>query len=349
LHELDHLRETPCTHAGAIIAHPTLKLVSASDFNEERLEFFGKNWHVDSLYTDYKEMLKNERIDILSVAAWTRYHREIVCNASKAGIKGIYCEKPIAGTVEDACEMVKSCLENDVRLLIGHERRYHPNFKRAKELISKGELGKIKTVIGYAQCGKPPQLPRDKYFGGPIFHDGTHLFDIMRFLIGEITMINSAVKREFGDEYVEHTACCVVEFENGAIGFVEGGGEKEYFRFELDIQGTKGRIVVGNDICRLFKTGPSKRFSGYQELEEVPFPEVDRANSFVEAFDDLVNSVRSGREPVSSGIDGLRALEIITALYESSKDKMFNHPINYRKWPKDECSDYSSIKTCPPY
>jgi hypothetical protein len=87
----------------------------------------------------------------------------------------------------------------------------------------------------------------------------------------------------------------------------------------VDIQGTSSRIVIGNNICKLYKASGSKRFSGYKELEEIPFPKGVRINSFIGAFDDLVYSIRDGVEPVSSGIDGLRAIEVIYVLYESSE------------------------------
>jgi len=316
--EKDPLREKPCTHAAAISYHPELEIVSACDFNKDRIVQFGKDWSITSLYDNYLDMFEDIKPDIVSVAAWSKYHKEIVCSALDYGVKGIYCEKPIAGTLKDAQEMVSRCREMNVKLLVGHERRYHHNYIKTKEIISNGEIGEIKTIIGFTQCGAPPKLPIKEYYGGPIFHDGTHLIDIMRFFSGEIYSVYGKVERSFDKDHLEHTAHAILKFHNGATGFIEGGGEKGYFRFEVDIQGTLGRIVIGNDQIKLYRIENSKRFTDYKELVEYPLPRIDKENPFINAFSDLVKSIKTGKEPISSGIDGERVIEVIYGIYESS-------------------------------
>ena len=111
-------------------------------------------------------------------------------------------------------------------------------------------------------------------------------------------------------------------FKNGAVGFIEGGGARKYFNFELDIQGSEGRILIGNSGRELYITKKSRRFTGFHELEKVPFPEPKKYESpFIGGAREMLKTIRTGKAGTSTGIDGLRALEIISAVYQSAQQK----------------------------
>jgi predicted dehydrogenase len=103
---------------------------------------------------------------------------------------------------------------------------------------------------------------------------------------------------------------------------MEGGGARKYFNFELDIQGTEGRILIGNSGRELYVIKKSQRFTGFQELEKVPFPEPKKCESpFIGGGREMLRTLRTGKAGVSTGKDGLRALEIISAVYQSAQQK----------------------------
>ena len=111
-------------------------------------------------------------------------------------------------------------------------------------------------------------------------------------------------------------------FRNGAIGFIEGGGARKYFNFDLDIQGSEGRILIGNAGRELYVTKKSSRFTGFQELEKITFPEPKKVESpFIGGAREMLMTLRTGKIGVSTGKDGLRALEIIFAIYQSAQQK----------------------------
>ena len=111
----------------------------------------------------------------------------------------------------------------------------------------------------------------------------------------------------------------MIQFSNGAMGFIEGGGARKYFNFELDIQGAEGRLLIGNDKRQLHLTRKSKRFTGFSELEPVAFPESRRYQSpFVLGARNMVRCLQTGEPENSTGRDGLMALEIIDAIYRSA-------------------------------
>ena len=267
-------------------------------------------------------MLEKENLDILCIATWTSLHANMTLEAAKAGIKGIFCEKPIATNLKQAQKMVRACQKNNIPLIINHERRWDAYYQQARKLIRSGKIGEIKTLIGNALSWKPGRLPVSEHGGGPLFHDGTHLTDLLLFFGGPVAWVSGHETRPGGEKYIEETASAMLGFKNGAIGFIEGGGARKYFNFELDIQGTEGRLLIGNSGRELYVTKKSQRFTGFNELEKTPFPEPKKYESpFIGGAREMLRTIRTGKTGFSTGTDGLRSLEIISAVYRSAQQK----------------------------
>ena len=320
--EEDPLRGKPCTHAGGFSVLPTAQLSAGCDIDPDRLQKFGKRWNVTGLYSNFREMLAKESLDILCIATWTPLHASMTLEAAHAGVKGIFCEKPIATSIDQAQKMVRICQKKNIPLIINHERRWDAYYQQARKLILSGKIGHIKTIIGNALSWKPGKLSVSGHGGGPLFHDGTHLTDLLLFFAGPVDWVSGYETRPNGKKYIEETASAMLGFKNGAIGFIEGGGARKYFNFELDIQGTEGRILIGNSGRELYIIKKSQRFTGFQELEKVPFPEPKKCESpFIGGGREMLRTLRTGKTGVSTGKDGLRALEIISAVYQSAQQK----------------------------
>ncbi|MBT3923969.1 MAG: Gfo/Idh/MocA family oxidoreductase [Nitrospina sp.] len=320
--EEDPLRGKPCTHAGGFSALPAIRLSAGCDINPERLQKFGNRWNVPELYSDHREMLAKETLDILCIATWTSLHATMTLDAVKAGVKGIFCEKPIAINLLQAQKMVRACKKNNIPLIINHERRWDANYQQARKMILSGKIGEIKTIIGNALSWKPGKLSVSEHGGGPLFHDGTHLADILLYFGGPVSWVSGHEIRPGGKKFIEETASAMLGFKNGAIGFIEGGGARKYFNFELDIQGSEGRLLIGNSGQELYVTKKSSRFTDFHELEKIPFPQPKKYESpFTGGAREILKAIRTGKPGVSTGADGLSALEIITAVYQSAQQK----------------------------
>lgn len=216
--------------------------------------------------------------------------------------------------------MVRAFKRRGIPLVINHERRWEPYYRVARKLVLQGKIGEVRTIIGNTLSGVPPKVTVKEFGGGPMFHDGTHLTDLMLFFGGSVSHVAGYEKRANGRQYIEETAAAFLQFKSGAIGFIEGGGDRNYFNFELDIQGSEGRLLIGNAGRALYVTKKSRRFTGFQELEAVPFPEPkNRESPFTGAARDLVGCIQKGKPSASSGEDGLMALKIIEAIYDSGQ------------------------------
>jgi predicted dehydrogenase len=318
--EDDPLRGKPCTHAGAFASVSSVKLVAGCDIDSARLKQFGKRWNVESLYSDHREMLKQEKLDIVCIAAWTRVHGKLALDAARMGVKGIFCEKPLTVDLAEAKRLVKTCAQKKIPLVVNHERRWDPHYQKAREMILAGKIGDVRTIIGNALSWKPRKLSVKENGGGALFHDGTHLTDLLLFFGGPIDWVSGHEDRPHGKKFIEETASAMIRFKSGALGFIEGGGARNYFNFELDIQGSKGRILIGNSGRELYITRKSGRFTGFQELKQAKFPKPRCLDSpFTGGARDMVRSVRTGQASVSSGQDGLKALEVILSIYKSAQ------------------------------
>ena len=320
--EEDPLRGKPCTHAGGFSSLKNVKMIAGCDINETRLKKFGKKWGVKKLYTNYHDMLSENSLDILCIATWTNQHAAMALDGARTGVKGIFCEKPIDVDLNLARKLVSTCQKKNIPLLINHERRWDTYYQKAKKIIQTGKIGEIRTIIGNALSWKPDDLPVSQYGGGPLFHDGTHLIDLLLYFGGPIKWVSGHEIRPKGKRYIEETASAMIGFQNGSLGFIEGGGARKYFNFELDIQGSEGRLLIGNSGRELYITRKSKRFKGFQELEQIPFPEPRHHESpFIGGAKDMLKSLRTGKPSFSNGKDALKALEIIYTIYKSAQQK----------------------------
>jgi predicted dehydrogenase len=246
----------------------------------------------------------------------------MVIEAARKGVKAIFCEKPIALNPHDGRKMVHFCKKKNIPLIINHERRWDSYYQKAHQIIKAGKIGEIRTIVGNALSSKPGKQPIRIHGGGALFHDGTHLTDLLLHFGGPVEWVSGHEVRPYGKKYIEETAYGMIGFKSGAFGFIEGGGARKYFNFELDIQGSEGRLLIGNDGRELYLAKKSKRFSGFQELEHVQFPEPKtNINPFEGAAKETLRCLRTGKDGLSSGRNGLKALDLIFAIYHSAQLK----------------------------
>lgn len=306
--EEDPKREHPCTHAGVYDSFSKTKIISVADINKERLNKFSKRWKVRNVYLDYNEMLRKEKIDILSVCTNTPFHSKVVLDAAKSGVKAIFCEKPISSSLEEADKMIVACKKNNVKLIINHTRRWDTYYNKVKEMIDKGIIGKINSIIGHYDSG--------------LMIMGTHLFDVMRYYCGDIIWVVGKKDRSKYGNY-DPTCSGYLQFKNNINGYVVGHTGKDYLIFEIDIIGTEGRIRISKNGRKfeLWKLKESKHYSGYTELKEKSFPEMGiKRNWMISAIEDVANTIENNKEGKCTGEDGRAAVEVAHALYISSKN-----------------------------
>ena len=318
--ESDRLRNKPCTHFGGITA-AKLKISSACDINIDRLNEFGKTASIaeDSLFTDYKKLLKNKKPQMVIIATWTDTHAEIALESIRSGTKLIILEKPAASSLPLVKKIIHETDSKGCRIIVNHERRFDGRYNKVKEMITNGVIGEIKTVNARMLTGSYRGKSFIEEGGGPLLHDGTHLVDIIRFFFGEIITVQGEFTRFSRSSGFEDSASAWLQSEKGVNIFLESGGGRKYFQFEIEIWGTDGKIVIGNGYNRLFLKKKSALYTGFNDLCETKFPAIKHKNCFTELYKSAAVILKGRDAAEISGIeDGYKSLEIIHAVYYSS-------------------------------
>lgn len=320
---------TPLTHAGAMAVHPQIDLVAGSSRGEAHLQWFGKRWGVDALYLDYRQMLEREQLDILCIATHPGLHWPIVEAAVAAGVKGIFCEKPLALSLSDGDAIVAACRRANCVLSVNHSRRWDPVHIKAKAMVEQGLIGEVVSLLGICQGIKPyPAWVADEE--GPLIHDAVHTFDLFRMFGGDVASVVGTAQRRKQPFHVEDVSDAIFHFKNGVNGVAVVSELTRYNRFELEIQGTDGLIVLGNQGDRWYQSvdrtdrlnEPDPRIEWYSLTPE-PFPDVPEVSSIQAAMEELVACLDAPANqrptPRSTGEDGVASLEMVMAIYESQR------------------------------
>ncbi len=329
--EDDPKRIHPCTHAGALASLNGVELVTGAARTLESAERFKKRWGLSSVYTDYLEMLQKEKIDIVGIATNPETHAEIVEAIAPMGIKGILCEKPLALSLEETDRMIEACKMHGVVLMTMHNRRFNSIYRSAKKMIEDGAIGTVNSIVGICQGCKPNKHWQND-FEGPLLHDATHLFDIMRYLFGDVEWISSDIERANPDDKVEDSAYATMRFKNGIYGMALVNERTDYMRFELEIQASKGKLLLLTNEAYMWTYAESEYASGFRELASVDYPMTPiPMNAYLEGYEELIDCIRTGQplDNSSTGEDGRAALEIIMGIYESKRHdcKKINFPL----------------------
>lgn len=311
--EDDPLETKPCTHMGAYqrVGADTdrVGVIAAADLDSVRLEAFGKRFGVDSLYADYRAMLTEVRPDIVSICAWAPDRLRMVMDSIDAGVRGIWCEKAFATSLDEGRTMIEAARNDGVSLIVSHMRRWSPEYAMAKEIIENGGIGRLQSMVAH--------------FGGSLIHTGTHAFDILRWFGGPVEWVEGALETDHGslpwDVKEDLGGNAFIQFRNGAKAAVLADS-KSYFFFEFDIIGSSGRMRIGNnDLLEYYSPGPSSHYTGLKELKKRPFPPFEQKNIWTEALNNLLDCVDKRGENRSGPVEGLDALEMALSIHESSR------------------------------
>ncbi|TRZ38973.1 gfo/Idh/MocA family oxidoreductase [Niallia circulans] len=308
-----------------------VEIVAVCDINEERALEIGKEYSAKA-YTDYKELLADKDIDAVSVCTPNYLHAPISIDALNAG-KHVLCEKPMATSSEEAAQMIEAAEKNGKKLMIGHNQRFVKSHQKARELIQSGAVGKIYSFRSAFGHGGPEQwsvdgkeswfFQKEKAFIGAMGDLGVHKTDLLRYVLGEeFVEVGAFVEtnaKDFAD--VDDNAVCVLKTESGIIGTLAASwaytskednstviyGEKAILRLEdhpqysLIVQYATGEIV-NYELGKI-----QSNDAGGQDATGV--------------IDHFVSSIVSDTEPLITGAEGKKSLEVILGAIKSNETK----------------------------
>ena len=334
-------------------AFPQTKVVAVADPDPDGRAKAKDRTGAAAAYADYRELLEKEKPDIVSICPrHTDQRREMVTAAARAGCH-MYLEKPFAGTLTDADEMVKAVRKAGVRVQLAHQMRRSPFTLKALQMIEAGEIGEIHEVRGRGK--------EDFRAGGEdLVVLGSHIFDMMRAVLGDPAWVFAHVTSGGEELSFDH-----LRKPNEPIGpvagrqmaamFSFGGGRHGFFstkessathpwRFGTHVYGTKGRIFLPNEIYDERSQGFVLRSGAWvpgrgKEWEPIEpdhrsFGDQRYLTANALMVEDLLEAIASGREPACSERAGRWTVEMTQGMYASQLDRAVkDFPLEDRKHP----------------
>lgn len=313
-------------HAGAIEAVEATELAACSDVNPENREKFAKE-HGIKAYSDANDMLRDETIDAVSICTPSGLHKKFCIDAANAG-KHIVVEKPMALTTGECDEIIAACEKNNVKLEVISQNRYKETFRYVKKIVEDGVLGRIVSADIYMKYYRSPEYYATSNWkgtwkmdgGGALMNQGIHGVDILLFIMGRVKSVFGYARTLVRDIEVEDTASAVVEFENGALGVIQGTTSvNPGYPRRLEINGEKGSVtLVEGDITVWDVKGIEKPDFKVPEGHSYNDPMAFDMAGHIHQIKDLVKAVATGGDTFVNQHEGRRPVELITAIYESS-------------------------------
>ncbi len=313
------------SYAESLLHINEAELVGIFDEDAERGQHAADQYQT-TFYKDYQDLL-NSDVEAVIVCSENVKHKEHVVASAQAG-KHILCEKPIATTVSDAWDMIRAADKYGVKLEIAFPVRFSPAVQRVKRIVDEGKLGRILSMQGTNRGSNPggwfvqPELSG----GGAVLDHTVHIIDIMRWYIkSEVKEVYAEIDTHFSNIPADDCGLLTLEFENGVIASHDPSWSR-----------AKSFPTWGDITLKLVGTEGTTSFDALsQKLDVYRDQSLSHQYSYWgDGYDlglvkNFMDTVQHNKAPFISGVDGLRAMQVALAAYESSKT---HQPVRVNGW-----------------
>jgi scyllo-inositol 2-dehydrogenase (NAD+) len=302
---------------------PQSCLVAVADLISERATSCAKKFTIPKWYDNHHDLNVDPNVDAVVVTATTINHKEIVIDAAQAG-KPIFCEKPIALSLEEAREMKRAVEDSGVFFQMGFQRRFDKGFSAAKKMIDEGKIGRPVVFRGSSRDPYPPTLEylKPENSGGQILDMAIHDIDIARWYMGDIETVYAVggvlAYPEIATVGDTDNVVFVMTFENGCLGEIDISRNGVYgYDIRAEVLGTEGSIQAGylRDTPMLVMTREGVSH------DVVPYFPERFGEAYVNQLNDFLNNIIAGTPPMITIDDGIMGLQVAVAATQSLKQK----------------------------
>ena len=271
---------------------------------------------------DHREILEDPDVDAIFICSSTDTHSQMIVEGAEAG-KQIFCEKPIDFDIDRIDKALEAVEQAGVKLQIGFNRRFDPNFKRVRDAVAEGELGTPHIIRITSRDPEPPPIEYVKVSGGLFLDMMIHDFDMCRYLMGEEVVEvyatgTTLIDPKIGEAGDVDTAVVTLTYESGAYCVIDNSRQAVYgYDQRVEVFGTEGCVVVDNRepySATFFKRGQVQRDPlHYFFLERYK-------DAYLEETREFIKCVQEGTTPSVTGIDGKLPIIIGLAANQSLKE-----------------------------
>ena len=316
-------------HALGILGNQNARLVAVCDMNGERAAAFAAEYKIEKVYTDYHLALADPNIDAVSICTPSGTHGEICMAAAKAG-KHILCEKPIETKSDKIDALIAEVEKNGVKMECVYQRRFEEIPQKVKAALDSGVFGKVLMASAYLKYYRSADYYKSSGWratwefdgGGCLMNQGVHGVDLISWLMGGVKKVSAMTRTQLHSIEVEDAAVAAVEYNNGAIGIIEGATcaqPAQNSRFEIHCE--NGTICFGDTgILQWYLNGQELAGGNAAATAANDDPTKMLSNNHGVLVDELVYCIENNAEPSIGPREARKAVDTILAIYRSSKE-----------------------------
>jgi UDP-N-acetyl-2-amino-2-deoxyglucuronate dehydrogenase len=318
------------THARAAREIDGVQVVAVCGENAEKVNRLAEASGA-SAYEDLESFLNHRPMDVVLIGSPSGLHAEQGIAAARRGIH-VLVEKPIAITTEQADALIAECRKAGVKLGVFFQDRVAPDLLKLKQLIDGGKIGKPFIASARVKWYRPADYYKRSRWrgtwsldgGGALMNQGVHTVDLLLWLMGDVRSVSAKAITAMHDIEVEDTVVAMIEFASGAIGTLEAATSvyPGYPR-RLEVTGAEGTVVIENDriasadlrtplaeLCIDQATVPDERSTS---------PVISDVSGHQKLIENFLHAIITDGQPVCDGREARRSVEVVQAIYESSR------------------------------
>jgi len=327
-------------HAQAIQAMEGGRLGAVYARNKEQATKLASQFNCKA-YSNLAEFLADSTIDIVTIATPSGAHLEPVIAAAKAG-KHILCEKPLEVTPTRIEQMISVCAQEGVVLAGIFNRRFNPAVTALKKVVDQGRFGRLTLCDAQIKWFRTQEYYDSGKWrgtwaldgGGALMNQSIHTIDLLLYLVGKVKRVSASIAcLTHQNIEVEDTAVAILEFENGALGTIQGATScwsSTGHPAEIQLCGKEGSVFISDETFRVwdFKHPlPEDKFITSNLLQVTTKglgandPKAINFLGHQRNFEDMVQALETGRAPLITGAEAMKSVQLIDAIYRSAKQE----------------------------
>lgn len=292
----DPSSEKILTHAHAFSDIEAFNLLGFVDLDKDRAKKAAKLWGTGA-FESIEEVFKLHTIDIVCICVPDHCHYRILKKILNFPVKLVFAEKPLAKTLEEADEITKLYYKKKIKCLINYSRRFVPEFEKIRNEFLMGMYGKF--------------IGGNGYYGKGVLHNGSHLIDFLRYMIGEINTTQAfAYNYDFYED--DPSISAIINFKNGEKFIIMNIPCNLYTVFELELlfEKKKIRIIDLGFKIEIYDVAYSEIFKGYKNLVKKEEVNSTLGSAMENAALNVLNCLNSGEDLKCTLEDGYKVMEI---------------------------------------
>ncbi|MFZ7134524.1 MAG: Gfo/Idh/MocA family protein [Eubacteriales bacterium] len=325
-----------------------LNLVALCDIDETKMDTTIQKFELPidtKKYIDYKEMLQNEKPELVAICTESGKHGQIAIDCIEFGAN-LIIEKPIALSLKEADLIIEKANKRNLKVSACHQNRFNKSVQKIREAVEANRFGKLMHGTAHIRWNRGEDYYKQAPWrgtwdqdGGALMNQCIHNIDLLRWMMGDeiIEVVGMTDNLIHGFIDAEDLGMALVKFANGSYGIIEGTTNIYPKNLEetLYIFGEKGTVKAGGKSVNLIEEWQFEdNFDNPEEVKEKYHENPPNVYGFghIPLYADVIDAIKNDRDPYVTAVDGRNALELVLAIYKSAAEG------KSVKIPLDDCS-----------